>query len=298
MRILALHGYGTSGAILRSQLDTFISRADASYEFQSLSLNTSSHTRLLSSHTGLGNFVTGPFLCYNSALAPTDIQRCCDLLDDVVAEQGPFDGVLGFSQGGSLALTYLLQHEIQHPDAPPPFRFAILFSTIAAFSPDAAFGAEVLASLTPSDLAVLASFPHADFSQLSSPNADKRALVETLAHALEIAKNGGFISAETEDGSAAFVGSGTKRDYSRLPRVMHPALLVERVRVPTVHVAGQKDHAGLVELSKLMRGVCDARVMRSLVHAGGHDVPRLAKDVKAVLVAMEWAVEQSRRQVW
>lgn len=33
MRILCLHGYGTSGAILRSQLDAFIHRADASYEF-------------------------------------------------------------------------------------------------------------------------------------------------------------------------------------------------------------------------------------------------------------------------
>ena len=33
MRILCLHGYGTSGAIMRNQLDAFIRHADESYEF-------------------------------------------------------------------------------------------------------------------------------------------------------------------------------------------------------------------------------------------------------------------------
>lgn len=33
MRILCLHGHGTSGAILKSQLGAFIRQADASYEF-------------------------------------------------------------------------------------------------------------------------------------------------------------------------------------------------------------------------------------------------------------------------
>ena len=33
MRILCLHGYGTSGAILQSQLDAFTHKADPSHEF-------------------------------------------------------------------------------------------------------------------------------------------------------------------------------------------------------------------------------------------------------------------------
>lgn len=33
MRILCLHGYGTSPAILRQQLDAFIREVDPSYEF-------------------------------------------------------------------------------------------------------------------------------------------------------------------------------------------------------------------------------------------------------------------------
>lgn len=33
MKILCLHGYGTSSSILKSQLDALIRRADESYEF-------------------------------------------------------------------------------------------------------------------------------------------------------------------------------------------------------------------------------------------------------------------------
>lgn len=46
----------------------------------------------------------------------------------VIKEEGPFDGVLGFSQGASCLTGFLIHHQ-----APPPqselFRFAILFST-------------------------------------------------------------------------------------------------------------------------------------------------------------------------
>ncbi len=46
----------------------------------------------------------------------------------VIREQGPFDGVLGFSQGASCLTGFLVHHE-----PPPPqtelFRFAVLFST-------------------------------------------------------------------------------------------------------------------------------------------------------------------------
>lgn len=49
---------------------------------------------------------------------------------DVIKEHGPFDGVLGFSQGSVLSVALLLHHAELHPDDPPNvlFGFAILFS--------------------------------------------------------------------------------------------------------------------------------------------------------------------------
>ena len=42
--------------------------------------------------------------------------------------EGPFDGVLAFSQGASLAATYLFQFAQQHPSTPLPFKCAVFFS--------------------------------------------------------------------------------------------------------------------------------------------------------------------------
>lgn len=49
---------------------------------------------------------------------------------DVINEHGPFDGVLGFSQGSVLSVALMLHHAELHPEDPPNalFNFAILFS--------------------------------------------------------------------------------------------------------------------------------------------------------------------------
>ena len=43
-------------------------------------------------------------------------------------EEGPFDGIIGFSQGAALAATYLLRFSQEKPHEPLPFKCAIFFS--------------------------------------------------------------------------------------------------------------------------------------------------------------------------
>jgi predicted esterase len=45
-----------------------------------------------------------------------------------VGAEGPFDGVIGYSQGASLAAMYLIQQSQKNPTAPLPFKCAIFFS--------------------------------------------------------------------------------------------------------------------------------------------------------------------------
>jgi hypothetical protein len=64
---------------------------------------------------------------------PFDMQQVRDAYKfwyKVIEEQGPFDGVMGFSQGSVISVALLLHHAEEHPEAPPTdlFRFAILFS--------------------------------------------------------------------------------------------------------------------------------------------------------------------------
>lgn len=237
----------------------------------------------------MGAFVQGPFYCYYSGFTPADVQKGHELITDVIEEEGPFDGVFGFSQGASLALAYLFQHEVDHPNAPPPFKFAILFSSVVSFSPRDSFCQDTIERLTGEELGALASFPKTDFDVLGP---EGRALFEPLANAMQSGVKGGFLPAPPD--ARAF----QQGDTSRIPRILHPELTTVRLKVPTVHVVGKKDSPLMLEQSALMRRLCDDRFVKFLEHSAGHDVPRKMDDVKALVAAMEWAVDQSRKQFW
>ncbi|SAM04298.1 hypothetical protein [Absidia glauca] len=77
-----------------------------------------------------------PMVLANKSVDPN--QKTWDLLRKVLIEQGPFDGILGFSQGGALAaiLSILLagQDVIPNPLGPdtvhPPLRFTIIIGSM------------------------------------------------------------------------------------------------------------------------------------------------------------------------
>ena len=56
-----------------------------------------------------------------------------DMLYDIIDDEGPFDGVLGFSQGGTLASGFLIHHAKIYPFEPPPFRSAVFFNSLPPF---------------------------------------------------------------------------------------------------------------------------------------------------------------------
>ncbi len=51
-----------------------------------------------------------------------------DAVEELIEDHGPFDGVLGFSQGASLAAGYIAHCAVARPLESLPFRFAVLFS--------------------------------------------------------------------------------------------------------------------------------------------------------------------------
>ncbi|EXJ93213.1 hypothetical protein A1O3_01770 [Capronia epimyces CBS 606.96] len=231
MRILCLHGYGTSGAILRSQLDAIISQADPSYEFVFLDGEYECPPA-----RGLRGSISSPTLCFNKAFGPDEIESSLEHLDDFIETDGPFDGILGFSQGGSLALSYLLRDagtttgELKsssssssspsYPSSMPassslapsstpssssssPFKFAIFLSTIVAFSPQQGFAADLLTRLTTNDRFILQGFPHhsetRDYSSMSGP-PERALFFESLGLVLDKSLSGGFIAPDTDLG--------------------------------------------------------------------------------------------------
>lgn len=61
-----------------------------------------------------------------------------DLLYEIIEEEGPFDGILGFSHGGTLACGFLVHHAKNNPYSPPTalFRCAVFFNSLPPFRMD------------------------------------------------------------------------------------------------------------------------------------------------------------------
>ncbi len=56
------------------------------------------------------------------------MQTALSQLATYVTMEGPFDGVLAYSHGATLAAMFLVQHTKKHPSSPLPFRCAIFIS--------------------------------------------------------------------------------------------------------------------------------------------------------------------------
>ena len=55
------------------------------------------------------------------------------LLSHIIDTEGPFDGILGFSHGATLAFGFLVQHAREHPYEAMPVRCAVSFSGMPPF---------------------------------------------------------------------------------------------------------------------------------------------------------------------
>ncbi|KAJ5861307.1 uncharacterized protein N7529_008617 [Penicillium soppii] len=93
---------------------------------------------------GIAGYYDGPYYSYyrfprTFSLEDnddSDILEAYEQLNETVALEGPFDGVLGFSHGGTLAAGFMIHHAKMHPDEPALFRFAIFINSLPPFRMD------------------------------------------------------------------------------------------------------------------------------------------------------------------
>lgn len=68
---------------------------------------------------------------YFNVLDPMDVQDTERQLLQLAVEDGPYDGILGYSQGATLAAQTIIRYTLENPEAmmqDMPFRFAIFFN--------------------------------------------------------------------------------------------------------------------------------------------------------------------------
>lgn len=303
MRILCLHGVGSSGSICESQLRPFIRACDPSYEFIFVdgpapsdrgpgktrnSFNTHARVRIIYVSTangdltsGMGAFLDGPFYSHTEGYDPESMASAIEHLETIIDEAGPFDGVLGFSQGAALALSYM--HLQQTWNKPIGFKFALCFSSVIPCSADENFGDGVIQRLCPLRL---------NLDGIGSADIETQTHEETLFSDLlqrtviPAQKNKSLLPDYDME-------VYTRDDVSKAPRLMHPSLTRHRIRIPTVHVTGKRDAEFMRNMAVAARGLCDEKTSKKLEHSGGHQPPQKDAEVKAAIRAMEWAISRS-----
>ncbi|KAJ5358481.1 uncharacterized protein N7496_010894 [Penicillium cataractarum] len=307
MRVLCLHGHGTSSTIFETQLTAICEALDESMENEYifidgpvesdrvrgsyLLLSSGIHSQLIFglAEAGMSEMVPGPFFGWFTGFTPNEIQASHDLVAEVIAEDGPFDAIFGFSQGATLALCYLLQHS-----EPPPVHFAVLFSCAGpAFSSDMSLSCEIIRGFVSDDFDTLqylatdmeSSGPDPSVPlSIGSDISPREAFMETISSALRLGGDNGFIApaAAVEQWRAASVADREEL----MTRVFHPSLTSTRVKIPTVHVLGQSDTAEVFAQAALCRNLCDARLVEQVEHSAAHDVPRKSEEVQQVVQAI------------
>lgn len=281
MKILCLHGKGTSGSIFRSQTCNSPMHTPSSYKSEGLKHNsTASFRARLSSQNinihfdfldgfhednpaaGVDLFYPPPYYSWYESDGVEPVRTACNRLNEYIAKNGPYDAALMFSQGCVLGSSMLLFHQEEAPHLPPPFKAGIFVCGGASFSVLEEMGFHVSAAARERDL------------------ASRSALMAQAGS-----------SAVLSQGSSRWMGMGSLdgglSDEDLRGEISSPF----RIDVPTVHVYGSKDprYAAGVHLS----GICEPAKRRVFDHGGGHEIPRNEAVSTEIAELVQWALAQA-----
>ncbi|KAL8855478.1 MAG: hypothetical protein Q9178_007889 [Gyalolechia marmorata] len=266
MRFLCLHGKGTSASIFSSQTASFRAKLDQSFTFDFVDGFLPSPPA-----AGVDLFYPPPYYSFWNTFAIPDVRKAHTWLRDLLARDGPYDGVMCFSQGCSLIASFCLYHQSETPDEPLPFKTAIFIC-----------GGAPMQALE--DLGIEVSQEARDVDTRSS-----RALAEQ-ASTDAILKSGMDRWKNAHSALSSPDVSFDPSDVFGLDFTKMPAHL--RIKIPTVHIYGNKDPRCPASLQ--LSHFSDQRLTKIYDHGGGHDVPRTSDVSEKIARLVEWSAVAAR----
>ncbi|KAL2157483.1 hypothetical protein VTH06DRAFT_6034 [Thermothelomyces fergusii] len=254
VKVLGLHGMGTSGRIFQSQTAAFRSKLPGNFVFEFLD---APHRAAPAPATDI--FFKSDHLGWWLTPTVDNIRSALDGLDEHLKKNGPYDILLGFSQGCALIASYILFHTRKTPNAPLPFKAAVFICGSIPLPVLEYLGIEVseeakeinqkTGDLLRDRAQTLARMAES-YSELKPGHATPWDNLTDLVHDPENAR----ISKETNVFGL---------DLSNLPEDLV-------IKLPTVHIWGAKDPRFPVACH--LAAFCSDR--REYNHGGGHEIPR------------------------
>ena len=200
----------------------------------------------------------GPYLCYYDMPLGSKVRAAQEYIMEVVEDEGPFDGILGFSQGAALAASILLERERsnqQNPDS-SIFKFAIF---------------------------ICATRPW-DINHTRQIDVGQRTSIASYSEFDDVAtieKN-----AQGDDASS----KNLIRLLSRYEMRAGPS-----IRIPSAHIMGGEKDPDMRE-SEALLALCEAGSVKVVNHESGHMIPRSQSMNDRMVDAIMWAIEKSKFQ--
>lgn len=184
-----------------------------------------------------------PYLTWYNTPTVDKVKDAHSQILQIVENHGPFDAVVGFSQGAAVAASLLLHQELE--SKPLSFKAAIFISSPIPFARNTQVGIDAR-----SYFGVRNALPNAH----ARPTQIPPHLLTDPAYL----RNPGELEGLSCDGV----------QY----QMFHPTIDKVRIRVPTGHVMGTQDKWFCH--SKDLVGLCQEKFRVVLQHDGGHEVPR------------------------
>ncbi|OTA55681.1 hypothetical protein K449DRAFT_468831 [Hypoxylon sp. EC38] len=258
MRILCIHGDRQDEEIYQSDLAPLLSKlrsliTEASFDF----VDGLSHQHSNSLAKDIPLRIIGP-----STLPGTEevgeIRKDSERLVKKLDHDGPYDGILAFSQGAAVVSSFLLYRQWYDHELPPAFKFAIFISGNIPLK-------------TFRDLGVLVS-----------KEAEDAVAQAKLRHEEGL----GPLPAHTTKARRAVFNSDDcfGLNLNRIP-------LELKIRIPTVHIWGEGDP--LFPTSIQLAGLCDPYIRKIFTHPGGHGIPREEKELTEISSLIEWCIQRA-----
>jgi hypothetical protein len=213
----------------------------------------------------VAKFHEGPYLAWHSSHFADEVAAAHQYVKDVMEEDGPYDGVVGFSQGAALAASLLMAHQIQNPDAPPPFKFAIFICSVLPMSPSPSIGVEV------TDYVLDYENSFRSFFGITDEDVAERAASSKTVHVYK-PLNTPFTTAGDDDSDS---DSDTDSHY--------------KIAVPTFHLLGETD--GFLDFSRHVVDLCERNVAEVFMHPGGHETPRSIETLEKIVGLIQRVAE-------
>lgn len=199
---------------------------------------------------------------------------------DIIEDEGPFDGVLGYSGGAGLAAQLIIRDQERYPDKLPserPFRFAIFFNGTTPFRIFKVDEENVLPGEQSAD-SMIAEARQVLMRSSAVRKKEEISDEDRQGHDTMLGLIDRFTTRTLATGQQ-FISDGT---YGIYRYSLHDNGGDPLIRIPTLHVRDPGEDEDDVNHGLNLLGICDPAHVREFNHQYGHDFPRGRKEIKAI----------------